>query len=194
VTTERTSRSSVGYRFEELKSNDRVTIYLRRADNLTKRIDYIADGLASLPDGTVIDGQLVAFDEEGWRNFNLLQNFRSAAAASLQISLVALMLVLDGGEHADEAVPVSLSRSHGDGLESVDAHPVVRIVNDCALVLDRKLVHDLRIVLVRDRLGREQDGQVNVVSTDQRRNCAVKSAHEVHSSYSAGSAGLPLGR
>jgi ATP-dependent DNA ligase len=63
-----------------VKTRGRVTLYSWRCNDLTKRFDYVATALATLPDDTVIDGELVAFDEEGRPNFNLLQNFRSSTS------------------------------------------------------------------------------------------------------------------
>jgi ATP-dependent DNA ligase len=66
-----------GYRLEAVKTGGKVTLYSRRGTDLTKRFEYVTAALASLPDETVIDGELVALDEQGKTNFNLLQNFRS---------------------------------------------------------------------------------------------------------------------
>jgi ATP-dependent DNA ligase len=38
------------------------------------------ESLAALTAGTVLDGELVAIDDSGRPNFNLLQNFRTAAS------------------------------------------------------------------------------------------------------------------
>jgi DNA ligase D-like protein (predicted ligase) len=67
-----------GYRAIAVKSGGKATVYSRRGTDLTQRFRYVADALASLPDETVIDGEVVALDEQGKPNFNLLQNYRSA--------------------------------------------------------------------------------------------------------------------
>jgi bifunctional non-homologous end joining protein LigD len=61
-----------------VKSGGKVTLYSRRGTDLSQRFEYVASALDGLPDETVIDGELVALDERGKPNFNLLQNFRSA--------------------------------------------------------------------------------------------------------------------
>jgi ATP-dependent DNA ligase len=66
------------YRLLMVKAGGRVILYSRRGTDLSQRFKYVTTALASLPDETVIDGELVALDEQGRPNFNLLQNFRSA--------------------------------------------------------------------------------------------------------------------
>jgi ATP-dependent DNA ligase len=67
-----------GYRLVTVKTEGKVTLYSRRGIDLSTRFAYVTAALASVPDETVIDGELVALDEQGKPNFNLLQNFRSA--------------------------------------------------------------------------------------------------------------------
>ena len=67
-----------GYRLVTVKTGGRVSLYSRRGTDLTQRFKYVNAALASLPDETVIDGELVALDDQGRPDFNLLQNFRSA--------------------------------------------------------------------------------------------------------------------
>jgi DNA ligase D-like protein (predicted ligase) len=67
-----------GYRLEAVKHAGKVTLYSRRKNVLNAKFQYIADALTKLPDGTVLDGEIVAMNAGGRSDFNLLQNFRSA--------------------------------------------------------------------------------------------------------------------
>ncbi|HTF42856.1 MAG TPA: non-homologous end-joining DNA ligase [Terriglobales bacterium] len=69
-----------GYRLEAVKNNGETILYSRRRNILNEKFQYIADALQKLPDETVLDGELVAIDSAGRTDFNLLQNFRSAAS------------------------------------------------------------------------------------------------------------------
>ena len=69
-----------GYRAIAVKSGDRVNLYSRTRKSFNRQFSYIVDALAELPSGTVAGGELVAIDETGRPDFNLLQNFRSAAS------------------------------------------------------------------------------------------------------------------
>jgi ATP-dependent DNA ligase len=67
-----------GYRLEAVKNAGETILYSRRRNILNNKFQYIAEALKKLPDGTILDGELVAMDSAGRSNFNQLQNFRSA--------------------------------------------------------------------------------------------------------------------
>src|SRR5258708_39367963 len=69
-----------GYRALAVKSGTGVTLFSRRRKSLNRQFPYIVDALASLPEGTVVDGEVVAIDDSGRPDFNLLQNFRAEAS------------------------------------------------------------------------------------------------------------------
>ena len=84
-----------GYRLEAIKSKGKVTVYSRRRNVLNAKFGYIAEALEELPDESVLDGELVAMDEEGRSNFNLLQNFKSA---QLKIHYYAFDVLMHKGK------------------------------------------------------------------------------------------------
>lgn len=68
-----------GYRAIAVKTDGSVNLFSRRRKSFDPHYPLIGEALAQLPDGTVVDGEIVALDDSGKPNFNLLQNFRSEA-------------------------------------------------------------------------------------------------------------------
>jgi DNA ligase D-like protein (predicted ligase) len=69
-----------GYRSEAIKTGGHVQLRSRNDNDFSVRYPGIVKVLAPMPDETVIDGEVVALDENGKPSFNTLQNFSSAGA------------------------------------------------------------------------------------------------------------------
>ena len=71
-----------GYRAIAVKSDRGVNLYSRRHKSFNNQYPYLVEALGELPEDTVVDGEVVALDDSGRPNFNLLAQFRSEASRS----------------------------------------------------------------------------------------------------------------
>lgn len=69
-----------GYRAIGVKSDRGVRLLSRRSKSFSRQYPLIIEALNELPEETVVDGEVVALDQSGFPNFNLLQNYRSEAS------------------------------------------------------------------------------------------------------------------
>jgi bifunctional non-homologous end joining protein LigD len=69
-----------GYRAIAFKRNRTVHLRSRNDNDFNVRYPAVVRALARMPDDTVIDGEVVAFDQDGRPSFNALQNYGSAPA------------------------------------------------------------------------------------------------------------------
>ena len=69
-----------GYRAIAVKSGGRLNLFSRRRNSFNTQYSLVLHALAGLPDNTVIDGEVVALNESGRPDFNLLQHYRTKAS------------------------------------------------------------------------------------------------------------------
>jgi DNA ligase D-like protein (predicted ligase) len=81
-----------GYRAIAFKSKGTIRLRSRNDKDFSLRYRAVVQGLAKLPDETVIDGEVVALDEEGRPSFNILQNFGSSSGQVQYYVFDVLML------------------------------------------------------------------------------------------------------
>jgi ATP-dependent DNA ligase len=75
-----------------IKTGGQLQLRSRNDNDFAGRYPTIAKALKALPDETVIDGEVVALDEDGKPSFNTLQNYGSSAAP-LHFSIFDLLIL-----------------------------------------------------------------------------------------------------
>ncbi len=91
-----------GFRAVAFKTGGKVYLRSRNDNDFAGRYPTIIKALTKLPDDTVIDGEVVALDQDGRPSFNALQNYGSAHAPLLYY--VFDVLVLAGKEVMSETL------------------------------------------------------------------------------------------
>lgn len=83
-----------GYRALAINCEGKLSLYSRKRKSFQRQYVHIFDALRETPANTVLDGEIVALDDAGRPNFNLLQHFR--AKASKICYFVFDLLVFEG--------------------------------------------------------------------------------------------------
>jgi bifunctional non-homologous end joining protein LigD len=81
-----------GYRAIAFKTGGKVHLRSRNDNDFSIRYSNVVKGLAKLPDETVIDGEVIALDDDGRPSFNILQNYGSSKAAVLYFVFDVMVL------------------------------------------------------------------------------------------------------
>jgi bifunctional non-homologous end joining protein LigD len=69
-----------GYRAVAINSRGKISLFSKNQKSFNRQYPYVTEVLCDLPENTVVDGEVVALDDEGRPDFNLLQHSRSQAS------------------------------------------------------------------------------------------------------------------
>jgi DNA ligase D-like protein (predicted ligase) len=90
-----------GYRAVAFKTGGKIRLRSRNDNDFAARYPSVVRGLANMPDESVIDGEIVAFDDDGRPSFNALQNLSPAAAI---VYYVFDVMMVDGHDVTTETL------------------------------------------------------------------------------------------
>ena len=93
-----------GYRAVAFKTRNRVHLMSRNGKDFAQRYSALVSTLEPLPNETVIDGEIVALDENGRPSFNLLQNY--ATREYILAFYLFDLLILAGVELRNETLEI----------------------------------------------------------------------------------------
>ena len=110
-----------GIRSQLVRHGDKTWLWSRGEELITQRFPEIADAGEAFPDGTVIDGEILVWQDERPRPFGLLQqrigrkSLSKKVLAQAPVTLIAYDLLEDGGVDI-RALPQRERRARLEGL------------------------------------------------------------------------------
>jgi bifunctional non-homologous end joining protein LigD len=127
-----------GYRAVAFKAGGTVHLRSRNDNDFTARYPSVVRGLATMPDETVLDGEIVALDDDGRPSFSALQNFTPGTTV---VYYVFDVMVLQGRDVTGESLDARHALLEHQVLPSL-AEPV-RYTGELRASL-RDLIHSVK--------------------------------------------------
>ena len=151
-----------------MRAGGETSLYSRRRNILNQKFPYIVSALNTLPEDTVIDGELVARGPDGRPNFNLLQNFRSAES---HITYYAFDVLVHKGKNLT-MLPLSERRRILHSVIEPSEHLALSEVSDqtASQMLSFVRTHDLEGIVAKRADGVYQPGMRTGVWSKHRIN------------------------
>ena len=140
-----------GYRAIAFKSDGTIHLRSRNDNDFSGRYRDVARGLATLPNETVVDGEVVALDEDGRPSFNLLQNYSPGTPV---VYYVFDVMVLAGRDVKARTLEARRELLEGDVLPSL--REPVRYAGELDAGL-RELVHSVKAQGLEGLVAKRRD-------------------------------------
>ena len=140
-----------GYRAIAFKSDGKIHLRSRNDNDFSARYRDVVRGLATLPSETVIDGEVVALDEDGRPSFNLLQNYSPGTPV---VYYVFDVMVLAGRDVKARTLEARRELLEGEVLPTLDEP--VRYAGELNAGL-RELVHSVKAQGLEGLVAKRRD-------------------------------------
>jgi len=142
-----------GYRAIAFKTGGKVYLRSRNDNSFNDRYPAVVRGLATMPNETVIDGELLALDEDGRPSFNALQNY---ASSTLVIYYVFDVMVLSGRDLT--ARTLEERREHLERTVLPTLAETVRYAGELQATL-RELIHSVKTQGLEGLVAKRRDSR-----------------------------------